>query len=200
MTEARIGRLVAASLHQAILDILPQRLDFYEEWLHPDGLRDGSIGLAPITAVIGFLRTEGEAYGRVMARAGSMAAEWTVLSMPTLSRRFVTALPRSLRARAAMRIAKGLIRDVNSLSAARTRVRRDLVRLDVRASLFCASRERQARPLCGFYVAATLETLSRFGLPAQAQIEECRAMAAGTCVITFRLSGARVEDDPALAA
>ena len=200
MTEARIGRLVAASLHQAILDILPQRLDFYEEWLHPDGLRDGSIGLAPITAVIGFLRTEGEAYNRVMARAGSLAAEWTVLSMSALSRRFVAALPRPLRARAAMRIAKTLIRDVHSLSSAKARVRRDRVRLDVRASLFCVSRERQGRPLCGFYAAAALETLSRFGLPAQARIDSCRAMAAGTCVITLRFSDVQIEDDPALAA
>jgi hypothetical protein len=200
MTEARIGRLVAASLHQAILDILPQRLDFYEEWLHPDGLRDGSIGLAPITAVIGFLRTEGDAYGRVMTRAGSLAAEWTVLSMSAMSRRFMVALPRALRARAAMRVARGLIRGVHTLSSARTRVRRDRVRIDVRGSLFCSARERQARPLCGFYAAAALETLSRFGLPAQAHIDECRAMAAGTCVITIRFSDARVEDDPALAA
>ena len=200
MTEAHIGRLVAASLHQAILDILPQRLDFYEEWLHPDGLRDGSIGLAPITAVISFLRTEGDAYGRVMTRAGSLAAEWTVLSMPAMSRRFVSALPRALRARAAMRIARSLIRDVHSLSSAKTRIRRDVARIDVKGSLFCASRERQARPLCGFYVAAALETFSRFGLPAQAQIDQCRAMAAGTCVITIRFSDARVEDDPALAA
>ena len=60
MTEGHLGRLLPACLHQAIADVLPQRLEFYEEWLDPVGLRDGSIGLAPISAVIGFLRTEGE--------------------------------------------------------------------------------------------------------------------------------------------
>ena len=49
MTEARIGRLLPACLHQAISDVLPERLEYYEEWLSPDGLRDGSIGLAPVT-------------------------------------------------------------------------------------------------------------------------------------------------------
>src|SRR4029079_15413022 len=147
-----------------------------------------------------------------MTRAGSLAAEWTVLSMSAMSRRFMAALPRALRARAAMRVARGLIRGVHTLSSARTRVRRDRVRIDVRGSLFCSARERQARPLCGFcdaaareelrrlgpvggfYAAAALETLSRFGLPAQAHIDECRVMAAGTCVITIRFSDARVED------
>src|SRR5262245_40602279 len=105
MTEARVGRLLAASLHQAIAEVLPDRLDFYEEWLHPDGLRDGSIGRAPLSGVIGFLRLEGDNYGRVVSRAGTLAADWTVLSMTAMKRRVVSALPRALRTRAAMRIA-----------------------------------------------------------------------------------------------
>ena len=58
MTEAHIGRLLAASLHQAIGELLPLRLEFYEVWLRSEGLRNGSIGAAPISAVLGFLRTE----------------------------------------------------------------------------------------------------------------------------------------------
>jgi len=199
-TEARVGRLVAASLHQAIFDVMPQRLDFYEEWLHPVGLRDGSIGLAPITAVIGFLRTEGEEYHRVVARAGALAAEWTVLSLPAFKMRLVTALPRPFRARAAMHVAARLVRDVQSTSAVATRVRRGRVRLDVKSSLFCAVRERQAQPLCGFYAAAAVETLRRFGLASQAHIDECRAVAGGSCVMTLRIFTASSTVDPALAA
>jgi hypothetical protein len=30
---------------------LPTRLAFYENWLHAEGLRDGTIGLAPLYAV-----------------------------------------------------------------------------------------------------------------------------------------------------
>ncbi|MEO8070473.1 MAG: hypothetical protein ABI652_03655, partial [Acidobacteriota bacterium] len=99
MTDTRTGRLLAACLHQAIVDVLPQRLDFYENWLHSEGLRDGSIGLAPITAVVGFLRTEGAAYDAVVARAGQLAADWTVASLASVPRRVIIWLPRRLRAR-----------------------------------------------------------------------------------------------------
>ena len=59
MIEAGIGRLLVASLHQAIADLLPTRLEFYEGWLNTAGLRDGRIGLAPLAAVLSFLRQEG---------------------------------------------------------------------------------------------------------------------------------------------
>ena len=61
----RIGRVLVASLHQAIADVLPNRLEFYENWLNASGLREGTIGLAPLSAVLSFLRTEGEAYSSI---------------------------------------------------------------------------------------------------------------------------------------
>ena len=60
MSEPRIGRVLVASLHQAIADLLPTRLEFYENWLNVNGLREGTIGLAPLSAVLSFLRTEGD--------------------------------------------------------------------------------------------------------------------------------------------
>ena len=54
MTDAAVGRLLVASLHQGIADLLPMRLEFYEAWLHPSGLREGRIGLAPLAAVLSF--------------------------------------------------------------------------------------------------------------------------------------------------
>ena len=60
MRDAVVGRVLVASLHQGISDILPARLAFYENWLHAEGLRDGTIGLAPLYAVLSFLRQEGE--------------------------------------------------------------------------------------------------------------------------------------------
>ena len=59
MREAGIGRVLVASLHQGIADILPTRLSFYENWLNAEGLREGTIGLAPLYAVLSFLRQEG---------------------------------------------------------------------------------------------------------------------------------------------
>ena len=93
MSEARVGRLLVASLHQAIADILPMRLEFYESWLSVSGLRDGTIGLAPLFAVLSFLRAEGTPYDTVMTRAGEYAGEWTVKGLPGIERRLIRALP-----------------------------------------------------------------------------------------------------------
>jgi len=74
MPENGIGRVLVASLHQGIADILPNRLAFYEHWLNTEGLRDGTIGLAPLSAVLSFLRQEGPAYELITGRAGHYAA------------------------------------------------------------------------------------------------------------------------------
>ena len=50
MVDAGIGRLLISSLHQGIADVTPSRLEFYEEWLSPKGMRDGRIGLAALAA------------------------------------------------------------------------------------------------------------------------------------------------------
>src|SRR5688572_25331900 len=110
MSEARIGRVLVASLHQAIADVIPTRLEFYENWLNVSGLREGTIGLAPLTAVLSFMRTEGDAtYRAITARAGEYAGEWTVRSLPALERRMIQSLPTALRTRAALRTARGLV-------------------------------------------------------------------------------------------
>src|SRR5512147_3204773 len=82
MRELRIGRLLPASLHQGISDLMPARLEFYEAWLTAEAIRNGSLGLAPLSAVLSFLRAEGAAYGAVSAKAGECAADWTVDSIP----------------------------------------------------------------------------------------------------------------------
>src|ERR687892_773974 len=99
MIEGGIGRLLVASLHQGIADLLPTRLEFYEAWLNPSGLRDGRIGLAPLAAVLSFLRQEGPPYQLIAARAGEDTAEWTVASLPPMQRAIIRAAPEPLRLR-----------------------------------------------------------------------------------------------------
>ena len=181
--EARVGRLLAACLHEAIADELPQRLEFYEEWLRGQGMRDGSIGLAPISAVLGFLRTEGDAYQRVVARAGSMAADWSVAALSPLRRRAGTALPRPLRTRAAFGIIRAIAGDVCSTTTVKARVRRQAATITVTGSPFCLTRESQSRPLCGFYASLATETLQQFGLQAEGRADRCRSMGAPDCGI-----------------
>src|SRR5437870_1725947 len=110
MREAGIGRVLVASLHQGIADILPTRLGFYENWLNAEGLREGTIGLAPLYAVLSFLRQEGEAYQMITTRAGEYAAEWTVQSMPPIHRGLIKAAPVWLRGRLLLRLASRLVR------------------------------------------------------------------------------------------
>jgi hypothetical protein len=135
-----------------------------------------------------------------VARAGQLAAEWTVASLPSVRRRAIAWLPRGLRVRAAMRVAGEVVRAIYPTSRASTTVRRNQARFEVRSSLFCAVREVQAVPLCGFYVAVAVETLKSFGVHAQGSVEQCRAMRGGTCVMRLELSNAEIAPDPALAA
>src|SRR4029450_1277963 len=110
MREAGIGRVLVASLHQGIADILPTRLAFYENWLSVEGLREGTIGLAPLFAVLSFLRQEGEAYQIITTRAGEYAAEWTVQAMPPMRRSLLKAMPQWLRRRLVLRLAGQVVR------------------------------------------------------------------------------------------
>jgi bacteriochlorophyll 4-vinyl reductase len=190
MSEPRIGRVLVASLHQAIADLLPTRLEFYENWLNTSGLREGTIGLAPLYAVLSFLRHEGDAYNLITSRAGEYAADWTVENVPSFERRIVRALPPTLRARAALRTARALIRSTYPGSRAITRMKRGSVSVDLRGSLFCEVREASMLPLCGFYAAAIARVLRQFDVPADARVSQCRAAGAQKgCVLSVTING-----------
>ena len=175
MSEPRIGRVLVASLHQAIADILPTRLEFYENWLNVSGLREGTIALAPLSAVLSFLRSEGEVYSTITARAGEYAADWTVSSLPGLERRVIRALPAPLRVRVALRTGRTLVRSTYPGSRAIIRLRRGTASIDLRGSLFCEVREASVLPLCGFYASAFARVLHLFALSAEARVHQCRA-------------------------
>src|SRR5215210_5603902 len=147
MREAGIGRVLVASLHQGIADILPTRLGFYENWLNAEGLREGTIGLAPLYAVLSFLRQEGDAYRLITTRAGEYAAEWTVQSMPPFKRGMIKSSPVWLRRRMLMGLAGDLVRNSYTGSRAVARIRRGTASIDLRASVFCSVREPATLPL-----------------------------------------------------
>lgn len=187
MREAGIGRVLVASLHQGIADILPTRLGFYENWLSSEGLREGTIGLAPFYAVLSFLRQEGEAYDLITTRAGEYAAEWTVQALPAVQRGFLKTAPPWLRGRLLLRVARGLVRSTYPGSRLVWRLRRGLISLDVRASIFCTVRERQSQPRCGFYAAAFTKLLAEFNMPAHAEVVACRGKGEPSCVLKMAL-------------
>jgi bacteriochlorophyll 4-vinyl reductase len=187
MSEAGVGRVLVASLHQSIADLLPTRLAFYENWLNAEGLRDGTIGLAPLYAVLSFLRQEGDAYEMITTRAGEYAAEWTVQSMPPFRRAAVKAAPVWLRSRLLLRLARELVRSSYTGSRAICRVRGRRMSLDVRASIFCTVREPASQPLCGFYAAAVTRLLTLFDLDARAEVVSCRGTGNPTCLLNVAM-------------
>ena len=186
MTDAGVGRLLVASLHQGIQDVLPTRLDFYESWLNPAGLRDGRIGLAPMAAVLSFLRQEGEHYDEIARRAGEYTAEWMVQAMSPMERRFTTALPPRLRLWYVMRLARRLVHQTYHGSRAIVRWRNGAIgAVDLRGSLFCQVREPVPQHLCEFYVAAIRRLTTLFQLDLDVQTEGCRATGAPRCMIAL---------------
>jgi hypothetical protein len=187
MSEPGIGRVLVASLHQGIADILPNRLSFYENWLHAEGLREGTIGLAPLYAVLSFLRQEGDAYDLITTRAGKYAAEWTVQSLPPVRRAMLKASPGWVRRRMLMRLARHLVKETHQGSRMIFRFQRGVARVDVRASVFCTVREPVAHPLCGFYAAAFTRLMSLFDVGATANVIACRGTGGSSCVLHMAL-------------
>lgn len=185
MIEAGIGRLLVASLHQGIADLLPTRLEFYESWLNPAGLRDGRIGLAPLAAVLSFLRQEGEPYDLIAGRAGEYTAEWTVADMPAYQRAIMRAAPPWVRLHLVMRLARQMIRNTYRGSRAIVRWRRGKGAVDIRGSIFCEVRDRTEHPLCEFYASAIRRLMYLFSLDVEVGTDQCRATGAGQCLMTI---------------
>lgn len=184
MNDAGIGRLLVASLHQGIADLLPTRLEFYEAWLNPAGLRDGRIGLAPLAAVLSFLRLEGEPYHQIGARAGEYTAEWTVADMSGMTRAVVRAAPPAVRVHLVMRLARAMIRNTYSGSRAVVRWRKGKGAVDIRGSIFCEVRDRVEQPLCEYYASAIRRLMYLFNLDVEVGTEQCRATGAGQCLMS----------------
>jgi predicted hydrocarbon binding protein len=183
MTDAGVGRLLVASLHQGIADVLPARLDFYEEWLNPAGLRDGKIGLAPMAAVLSFLRKEGDDYHVAVARAGEYTAQWTLDEVPSWRRRVIGAAPRWLRLRLIAGLAKQMVRRSYGGSRIIVKWRQGRAAVDIRGSLFCEVREPVPAPLCGYYAAALGRLFREFDTELHVASESCRAVGAGGCLV-----------------
>lgn len=195
VSDSTIGPLLAASLHQAIGELLPARLEFYEHWLRPARLQ-APMGLAPIVAVLSFLRREGDhggLYAPIVARAGRYAADWSYDQLPAPVRGVIGRVPRFARVMAALAIARRLVRRTSTTSRANGRARRGAGRMEIWASVFCDVRAASATPLCGYYVSALQRLFERTGLVATVVADRCRASGNPECVITFAAASAEAQ-------
>jgi hypothetical protein len=155
MVDAGIGRLLISSLHQGIADVSPSRLEFYENWLSPAGMRDGRIGLAPLGAVLSFLhREEAPANDQIVVRAGRYAADWTFADLSGVRRWIIRRLPTSLRARAAVSLGKKLIFATVRESKVKTQFKGNSAAIDINSALFDQLRDPATIPMRAFYASA----------------------------------------------
>ena len=201
MVDAGIGRLLIASLHQGIADAMPSRLPFYENWLSPPGLRDGKFGLAPLHAVLSFLRLEGQStYEEVMRRSGRYTADWGYAELSSLERACVRRAPPALRARWALHLSRRLVKQTFRGSRASVRVRKGAGTMDIRASVFCSVRETSPFAMCVFYSSAVERFLQCFDIDATVGVKECRASGGNACTMAVEIRGHRVEEPAAEAA
>ena len=167
MVDAGIGRLLISSLHQGIADVTPNRLEFYEEWLSPEGMRDGRIGLAPLGAVLSFVhREEAPINGEIVSRAGKYAADWTYADVSAPRRWFIRQLPTPLRTRAALGLGRKLVLATVRQSKIKTRLRGSEGEVAIHSALFDQLRDPASIPMRAFYAAALARLLAHCAVDA----------------------------------
>jgi hypothetical protein len=198
MSEARIDRLLAAAVHQAIADLLPSRLDFYEGYLRPRGWREDAVNLAPVSAVLSFLRHEDDGtYDRVMTLAARYAARWVHQALPWRVRVFARFVPGWVRLRRLTDVARRNLERSYRGTRVRTTVRRRAVTVEVSGSIFCGTRDGGAAPLCRYYVALFEELLVLDGFVlAGSTVNGCRAQHGAVCSFRVVTDGRTTEVAP----
>lgn len=186
MVDAGIGRLLISSLHQGIADVSPNRLEFYEEWLSPTGMRDGRIGLAPLGAVLSFLhREEAPANEQIVARAGRYAADWTFADLSSVRRWYIRRLPMGMRSRAALGVGRKLILATVRQSTVTTRVTGMSAAIDISSALFDQLRDPATIPMRAFYASAFDRLLQQCAVDADVTVTN-DPPGAWSLAITFR--------------
>lgn len=192
MSDPRIGRLLIASLHQGILEGAPTRVEFYEHWLSPTGLREGRMGVSALVAALSFLRREGEpTYHQIMTRAGYAAADWTFLERSPMRRRMSSWMPLRWRVGTALSEARRLVRLTFDDSRLRARRARGGAALRLRESIFCATRDVSEDALCVYYAAAVERLLALYYIDAEVHIAGCKSGGHPHCELNVAVRGAR---------
>ena len=189
MSEPKIGRVLAASLHLSINELIPARVEFYENWLTAARICHGDLGRARFAAVISFLRQEGAEYDAIVGRAGRYTADLTVDALPVVERALLHRFPRPIRVRVVLRMAARKIRGLHDDGRLRVLVRRGVAVVTVEGSVFCNVRESASAPLCRFYGAFLARCLEVFGMSARVQLSRCRATGDGACELIIHIGG-----------
>jgi hypothetical protein len=182
-TGPTVGRVLLASLHQAIAEVLPARLGFYERWLTSDSADRRDVAIESFIVMLDYLEQEGRPYNAITARAGHYAAIRSFRKLFVLDRAYLRLLPRRLRARKAIRLV------VQMLPALYRDVRVELTRrggtafIGIDGSPFCDTRVTNEPPSCGFVSSAITTYLELLNLRPAVRVTRCRASGASSCLV-----------------
>jgi hypothetical protein len=177
-----VGRVLLASLHQAIAEVLPARLTFYERWLTSASPDLPDLGIASFLAMLSYLEQEGRGYNAISARAGHYAAIRSFRKLFILKRAYLRVLPRRLRAQ------KGMALVITMLPALYPEIRVEMTRrrgtafLGIDGSPFCDTRHATLGPTCGFFSSYLTTFLELLNLRPAVRVTRCRASGAASCL------------------
>ena len=191
MSEKVIGRMLVASLHQAISELLPMRLEFYESWINSRRMRSSHVTLGAMRAVFSFLRQEDAGYDAVMMRAGELTAQWTFSGLTPFRRAWLRRLPWRLRARAAGRLARRVAVDTWQETRASMRWKGGRGTFVLEPSLFCDVRSASATALCRYYAAVARGLAQALDVEVDVAVEQCLARGEGRCAVSVGTSKPR---------
>ena len=163
--DAIVERVLLASLHQAIAEVLPARLEFYEKWLKAPELDSPELDAASFTAMLGSLRNEGDVSDLVVSRAGQHAGARSFEKLFVLTRAYLRVLPRRMRARRAVRLVVAFLPALYPETRADMIQRGGTVFIGIDGSPFCSARGPAIHPSCDFYSSAIETFLTRLQTP-----------------------------------
>ena len=174
-----VGRVLLASLHQAIGEVLPSRLGFYEHWLTPDA----APGVASFMAMLSNLQQDGEAFDLIARRAGYYAAVRSFQGLSPLKRTGIRMLPRGMRATKAVGLLSRILPPLYPETRVDVTRRRSTVFVGIEGSPFCAARGSAEPALCSFYSGAITRFLELFNLRPSVRVRGCQSMGMRTCLL-----------------
>ncbi len=176
--------MLVASLHQAISERLPMRIEFYESWVNSRGMRSRRVTLGAMRAVFSFLRQEDDAYDEVMTRAGELTAQWTIDGLTPIRRAWLRRLPWRFRVRAAGRLARRIAVDTWRETRASMRWKGGRGTFVLQPSLFCDVRTASATALCPYYAAVARGLAQALDVDVDVAVVQCQACGDGHCAVT----------------
>ena len=81
-----VERKFVASLHKALEEVAPERLEVFEKWFDPADRRP-QFHIAPVIGAVGYLRRTPALYHQVMEKAGLYASQWSFSDLPQFERK-----------------------------------------------------------------------------------------------------------------